>query len=192
VIFEISCETDQRGKKLERCIESNNVNNSSNNTCSSNSSSSSSSTTTTNATSSSSACELKAKAQKVLGEAKVNSVTPKEYLELRNRGDPHVLLDVRETVQYEICNLPQSVNIPLSKLQASISCLSPGSTSTWLLQIGEKLQKSVITNSPSSLVNVQNQAAHKNSSTTGAATTTAAATPTPPFSSLSIYCICRR
>lgn len=28
-------------------------------------------------------------------------------------GEPHVLLDVRERVQFDICSLPNSLNIPL-------------------------------------------------------------------------------
>ena len=31
-------------------------------------------------------------------------------------GAPHVLLDVREAVEYRICHLPHSINVPLGRL----------------------------------------------------------------------------
>ncbi|GBB86036.1 hypothetical protein RclHR1_12490003 [Rhizophagus clarus] len=42
-------------------------------------------------------------------------IEPKIYHNLRNKT-PHVLIDVRETVQYDICSLPNSINIPLKDL----------------------------------------------------------------------------
>lgn len=34
--------------------------------------------------------------------------------------EPHVLLDVRSKVQYEICQLPNSIHIPLAELEKRI------------------------------------------------------------------------
>eukprot|EP00547_Thalassionema_nitzschioides_P016724 CAMPEP_0194251488 /NCGR_PEP_ID=MMETSP0158-20130606/25489_1 /TAXON_ID=33649 /ORGANISM="Thalassionema nitzschioides, Strain L26-B" /LENGTH=655 /DNA_ID=CAMNT_0038988635 /DNA_START=188 /DNA_END=2151 /DNA_ORIENTATION=- len=39
-----------------------------------------------------------------------------DYNALRNRGDDHILLDVRVKQQFDLCNLENSVNIPLEKL----------------------------------------------------------------------------
>ncbi|RIA88638.1 molybdenum cofactor synthesis protein 3 [Glomus cerebriforme] len=47
-------------------------------------------------------------------------IEPKTYRNLRNEGTPHVLIDVRETVQYDICSLPSSINIPLKDLPSKI------------------------------------------------------------------------
>lgn len=44
-------------------------------------------------------------------------ISAKEYAELKIKGEEHVLLDVREKVQFEICSLPEAVNIPFSKFQ---------------------------------------------------------------------------
>ena len=41
-----------------------------------------------------------------------------QYNELRKNGHPHVLLDVRQARQYEMCSLNGSVNLPLDKLEA--------------------------------------------------------------------------
>ncbi|CAB4422676.1 unnamed protein product [Rhizophagus irregularis] len=46
-------------------------------------------------------------------------IEPKVYHSLRNET-PHVLIDVRETVQYDICSLPSSINIPLKDLTKRI------------------------------------------------------------------------
>ncbi|XP_065831242.1 adenylyltransferase and sulfurtransferase MOCS3-like [Oscarella lobularis] len=43
----------------------------------------------------------------------------KEYSTIRESLSPHILLDVREPSQYEICSLPNSINIPLKDLQQS-------------------------------------------------------------------------
>jgi adenylyltransferase and sulfurtransferase len=61
--------------------------------------------------------------------AAVQSVSPREYYPLwRQRYDsgrledsgqytrPHLLLDVREKIQYDLCHLPGSVNVPLRQL----------------------------------------------------------------------------
>ncbi|CAG8692891.1 10798_t:CDS:2 [Funneliformis mosseae] len=49
-----------------------------------------------------------------------NRIEPKIYHDLRNKGISHVLIDVRETIQYNICSLPNSINIPLNDLPKKI------------------------------------------------------------------------
>ncbi|CAG8602729.1 17873_t:CDS:2 [Funneliformis caledonium] len=49
-----------------------------------------------------------------------NRIEPKIYHDLRNKGISHVLIDVRETIQYNICCLPNSINIPLNDLPKKI------------------------------------------------------------------------
>ncbi|TVY52981.1 Adenylyltransferase and sulfurtransferase uba4, partial [Lachnellula suecica] len=39
------------------------------------------------------------------------------YAEVRRNGKEHVLVDVREKVQFEICNIPGSINVPFSTFQ---------------------------------------------------------------------------
>jgi len=47
-------------------------------------------------------------------------ISAKEYAKRRAAGKKdHVLLDVREKVQYDICNIEGSINIPFSTLQGS-------------------------------------------------------------------------
>ncbi|XP_063080299.1 adenylyltransferase and sulfurtransferase MOCS3 [Engraulis encrasicolus] len=48
---------------------------------------------------------------------KEQRVTVKEYKSILDSGDPHILLDVRPTVEVDICHLPFSLNIPLSSLE---------------------------------------------------------------------------
>jgi adenylyltransferase/sulfurtransferase len=43
-------------------------------------------------------------------------MTCEEYKALVDSGSPHVLVDVREEVQYSICSLPHSINIPISAI----------------------------------------------------------------------------
>lgn len=43
------------------------------------------------------------------------------YQQYISEERPHVLLDVREPVQYEICHLPGSLHIPLRQLQKRMS-----------------------------------------------------------------------
>lgn len=45
-------------------------------------------------------------------------VSAREYAACRAKADPHLLIDVREKIQFDICHLAGSVNIPFSKLQA--------------------------------------------------------------------------
>lgn len=56
----------------------------------------------------------------------VPAVTAAEYsavLASANVTRPHVLLDVREQVQYDICRLPNSLHIPLKQLEKQLSVL---------------------------------------------------------------------
>uniref|UniRef100_A0A6A7G6H5 Adenylyltransferase and sulfurtransferase MOCS3 homolog n=2 Tax=Hirondellea gigas TaxID=1518452 RepID=A0A6A7G6H5_9CRUS len=48
------------------------------------------------------------------------SVSCEEYKSIVDQGDEHVLLDVRELVQYEICSLPNSINIPFAQMKERI------------------------------------------------------------------------
>lgn len=56
-------------------------------------------------------------------------ISAKQYSELRNgiSTGKHVLLDVREKVQFDICNIDGSINVPFSKFQGS-----PDTTYPWL------------------------------------------------------------
>ncbi|XP_069494554.1 adenylyltransferase and sulfurtransferase MOCS3 [Ambystoma mexicanum] len=44
-------------------------------------------------------------------------ISPQEYKNILEDQVPHVLIDVRPQVEVDICHLPQSLNIPLSKLE---------------------------------------------------------------------------
>jgi adenylyltransferase/sulfurtransferase len=46
-----------------------------------------------------------------------NQITPEEYEKVRQRNEPHVLLDVRVREQYDLCSLPGSINISLKELK---------------------------------------------------------------------------
>ncbi|KAL5345604.1 hypothetical protein ACLOAV_009358 [Pseudogymnoascus australis] len=50
-----------------------------------------------------------------------------QYSELRNGGSKkeHVLLDVREKVQFDICHVGGSINVPFSKLQGNLDTTYP-------------------------------------------------------------------
>eukprot|EP01104_Vermistella_antarctica_P014889 TRINITY_DN476_c0_g1_i3.p1 TRINITY_DN476_c0_g1~~TRINITY_DN476_c0_g1_i3.p1 ORF type:complete len:534 (-),score=82.73 TRINITY_DN476_c0_g1_i3:1789-3390(-) len=77
-------------------------------------------------------------------------VTAKEYDNIRRQSsrdiapsppsspaEPHILIDVRESLQYRICHLPHSVNIPLSSLTRELSAsesLSPANRRRRLLE----------------------------------------------------------
>ncbi|KAJ1340944.1 hypothetical protein BSLG_004417 [Batrachochytrium salamandrivorans] len=50
-------------------------------------------------------------------------ISVKEYHSIVMAGTPHLLLDVREKVQYDICSLSQSHHIPLAKLESNIDCV---------------------------------------------------------------------
>ncbi|CAG8494937.1 19362_t:CDS:10 [Dentiscutata erythropus] len=50
-------------------------------------------------------------------------IDPKSYCALRAKGIPHVLVDVREPVQFDICNLSGSLNIPLNELPKKVDLI---------------------------------------------------------------------
>jgi adenylyltransferase and sulfurtransferase len=45
-----------------------------------------------------------------------HEVSVQEYQGIRQRGDPHILLDVRVQEQFDLCHLPGAINMPLSAL----------------------------------------------------------------------------
>lgn len=48
-------------------------------------------------------------------------ISSKDYKQRVIKGEPHVLIDVRPELHYKIVSLPQSLNIPLSSLEARLS-----------------------------------------------------------------------
>jgi adenylyltransferase/sulfurtransferase len=48
-------------------------------------------------------------------------ITVHEYHSILSDAEPHVLLDVRQRLQFDICSLPNSINIPLEELPARIA-----------------------------------------------------------------------
>jgi adenylyltransferase/sulfurtransferase len=48
------------------------------------------------------------------------NVTCLEYGRIRREGKPHILLDVRVVQQYDLCHLPESVNVPLDLLTGEL------------------------------------------------------------------------
>lgn len=47
-------------------------------------------------------------------------ITVEEYSEIRKQNKSHILIDVREKVQYEICSLDDSISIPLCEFEQKI------------------------------------------------------------------------
>jgi adenylyltransferase and sulfurtransferase len=48
-------------------------------------------------------------------------ISAKEYAKLREaRNGEHLLIDVREKVQFDICNIEGSINVPFSEIQGSL------------------------------------------------------------------------
>ena len=54
----------------------------------------------------------------------VPEISVEEFQRLRHRGDPYVLVDVREPHEVAICAFPESMKIPLGSLPANLSRLS--------------------------------------------------------------------
>ncbi|XP_065025438.1 adenylyltransferase and sulfurtransferase MOCS3-2-like isoform X1 [Musa acuminata AAA Group] len=50
-------------------------------------------------------------------------ITGKEYNEIVNTGEPHVLVDVRPIHHFKIAAIPKSMNIPLSNLEDKLSTI---------------------------------------------------------------------
>jgi adenylyltransferase/sulfurtransferase len=44
-------------------------------------------------------------------------ITCQKYEEMRRNGVPHVLLDVRPQVQFDICSLPNALPVPLEEME---------------------------------------------------------------------------
>jgi len=53
-----------------------------------------------------------------------------DYDQIRKANNPHVLLDVRVTRQYEMCSLDNSINIPLHELQSNLDTVASLSNGT--------------------------------------------------------------
>ena len=58
------------------------------------------------------------------------SLSCAEYDNIRVRGDPHVLLDVRVKEQFDLCSLPGAINIPLASIPQRMEELSELSNGT--------------------------------------------------------------
>lgn len=56
-------------------------------------------------------------------------ITSKEYKEIVDKGESHMLLDVRPAHHFRITSIPHSVNIPLSVLEGEFSKLDSALTS---------------------------------------------------------------
>jgi adenylyltransferase and sulfurtransferase len=108
--------------------------------------------------------------------AKVRNVSPQEYYPLWRQHNapgqhvvgsspehPHLLLDVREPIQYDLCHLPGSVNIPLRQLPN---------------RLDDVLELAAATVARPARVNEAIDCAHDDNSTPGEV--------------LIIYCVCRR
>ena len=54
----------------------------------------------------------------------VPEVSCSDYSSVRRKGEAHVLLDVRERLQFEICALSGSVNVPLAELNSRLPDLA--------------------------------------------------------------------
>ncbi|KAH6671376.1 molybdenum cofactor synthesis protein-like protein [Halenospora varia] len=60
-------------------------------------------------------------------------IEAKEYSELKSEaGRRHLLIDVREKVQFDICSLEGSINVPFSTLQGSRASSLDGENPQWL------------------------------------------------------------
>jgi len=58
------------------------------------------------------------------------SISCTEYDLIRDRGDLHILLDVRVKEQFDLCSLPGAINIPLTSIPKQIEQLSTISNGT--------------------------------------------------------------
>jgi adenylyltransferase/sulfurtransferase len=61
-------------------------------------------------------------------------VEAKEYEELRK--GKHLLVDVREKIQFDICNLEGSINVPFSTFESGGSVMKDGEPPSWLSEAG--------------------------------------------------------
>lgn len=72
-------------------------------------------------------------------------ISVKDYNQIRRSGTDHILIDVRERAQFNVCNLPGSTNIPFSEIQ-SASAESAGASDSAGLP-GMIMGKSALKNS---------------------------------------------
>mmetsp|Transcript_3325 Transcript_3325/g.6052 ORF Transcript_3325/g.6052 Transcript_3325/m.6052 type:complete len:172 (+) Transcript_3325:115-630(+) len=54
----------------------------------------------------------------------VHEVSCVDFDRIRQRGDPHVLLDVRVTEQFDLCALPGAINIPVTSVPQRLGEIS--------------------------------------------------------------------
>lgn len=72
-------------------------------------------------------CGLASSANVLTPEERIEAA---EYAKIRERE--HLLLDVREKVQFDICHLDGSINIPFSAFQGGAKAENDGKVPTWL------------------------------------------------------------
>ncbi|KAJ9083773.1 Molybdenum cofactor synthesis protein 3 [Entomophthora muscae] len=51
---------------------------------------------------------------------RISCIEYREWINLHSKVLPHLLLDVRDPVQYAICSLPNSINIPVAQLKSRL------------------------------------------------------------------------
>ncbi|RKP04711.1 hypothetical protein THASP1DRAFT_20824, partial [Thamnocephalis sphaerospora] len=77
---------------------------------------------------------------------KHEQVTCTAYADVRTRNVQHILLDVREPTQYDICSLPGSINIPLRHLAGRLDevvALADGQPVYVICRLGNDSQRAV-------------------------------------------------
>ena len=62
---------------------------------------------------------------------KQDRLSAQEYANIRENKRPHLLVDVREKVQYDICSLEDSINVPFPRIPTAYK---NGETPAWLPQ----------------------------------------------------------
>ena len=75
--------------------------------------------------------------------SKENRISVQEYQVIIKEKKTHILLDVRETVQFNICSLPNSIHIPLALLSKRKNELSLNSTIYVICRLGNDSQLAV-------------------------------------------------
>ena len=64
--------------------------------------------------------EMKAEAQ-----ARIRETTPSAVMAMQERGDPFVLVDIRELHEVNVAKIPGSVHVPRSHLESKIEAAVP-------------------------------------------------------------------
>lgn len=59
-------------------------------------------------------------------------ISASEYSALKQQGERHMLVDVREKVQFDICSIEGSFNVPFSTVQGSRPLAAEGEAPPWL------------------------------------------------------------